>query len=193
MAVSKFPEFLTTTEAAAYLGVPEEAIQSLVSKGRLPMMEIDGDWRIHRDALDTKRKRHQWGLRTGCVALVSLDELSILVMTKIAKRFNLSAQTFPSGESALLAVSHGECAAVLLNEQLTDMKASVCYGEIRVMSADLPVVVLCESLVAEEYQQFLFCGSPVTFLHRPAQYQHAERLFLQLGFQRKKLRHHEKP
>lgn len=182
--MSIIPEFLTPAEAARYLGIPVTAVQALVAKGRLPVVNIQGGWRIRRDALDERRETFQWTKPEGAVALVNLDNLSEIVMEKAASRFGLSTKGYDTGDAALHAVALGECSVVLLNEELPDMDTCDCYAELRGISMDLPAVVMCEKMVAEDYRRFLFRGGPVTFIHRPVQYQHAERLFRQLRFER---------
>ena len=162
-------------------------VRSLVSKGRLPVVTIQGSVRIHREALDERRETFQWLKQEGSVALISLDELSDIVMQKAALRFRLRIKIFDTGEEALQAVASGECSIVLMNEELPDMASYECYAELRGISTDLPTVVMCKRMVAEDYRRFLFRGGPVTFIHQPVQYQHAERLFRQLGFQRESL------
>ncbi len=183
---SSLPEFLTPNEAAQYLGVPVTTIKSLMKEGRLPAIEFAGVWRVHRETLEERRWEYQWCRRAGRIAMVHLDELSILVLSKAASRFSLKADHYETGMEALEAVSEGTCTLLVLNESLPDMDSTECYAGIRALNNDLPAAVMCERLVSEEYGRFMFKGGPVTFINRPIQFFHAERLFAQFGFDRSK-------
>jgi PTS system nitrogen regulatory IIA component len=45
-------EIMTAGEVAAYLKLPETAIHKLAAKGALPAVDINGDWRFKKSALD---------------------------------------------------------------------------------------------------------------------------------------------
>ncbi|MEN6449456.1 MAG: helix-turn-helix domain-containing protein [Thermoguttaceae bacterium] len=49
--VADLPEVLTPEEAAAFLRVPEDSLQRLVSKQALPGRKIDDQWRFLKAAL----------------------------------------------------------------------------------------------------------------------------------------------
>jgi len=106
---------------------------------------------------------------------------------KVASRFSLRAQAFRTGNAALHAVAIWDCSVVLQNNELPDMESWDCYWELRGISIDLPAVVMCEKMIAEDYRRFLFRGGPMTFIHQPVQYQHSERLLRQLRFERQSL------
>ncbi len=58
--------FLTTTEAAALLGLSIKTVQSLITRGRLPAEKIGRDWMIKRE--DVRNHKRGKGGRPKRVA-----------------------------------------------------------------------------------------------------------------------------
>lgn len=54
-------DHLTTTEAAALLGIDAATVQKLCKRGRLPAIKAGRDWLIHRKDVEKAKKRPKPG------------------------------------------------------------------------------------------------------------------------------------
>ena len=175
-------DLLTISQAARYLGVPPSSIINLLEEGRFPGVNIRGRWHIRRHELESRRELFQWQKRNGAIGMVSLDPLSQLVMTKVGERFGLGTKIYQSAQEVVSAVERCDCAMVVLNETLPDLDTSQCYAALRALNTELPTAVMCDEMEPEDYRKFLFRGGPVTFIHRPIQFHHAQRMMEHFGF-----------
>ncbi|MFT5188725.1 MAG: hypothetical protein ACI9DF_002586 [Verrucomicrobiales bacterium] len=101
---------------------------------------------------------------------MSLDELSELVMRKVALRFGLDAHRFECEETLLSSIQRGECPLVVLDAEVFGTSNDHIDAEIRSFCPELPVAVLSNRLPPHALSRYLLRGGQLTLINKPVQF-----------------------
>ena len=82
-------QILTLQDAAAYLRLPEAAVQRRAARGEIPGQRIEGSWRFLRSALeDWLRRPRQRAVREELLRRKARDERDLEILNRRADELN---------------------------------------------------------------------------------------------------------
>ena len=156
---------LTIKEAAAYLRMNPLTVYRLASKGDIPAVKVGGNWRVHREMLETWLRspapKHKPAI------LVVDDEATIRrLFTETLGREDYQVIVMSSGEDAVRSIPFPDLDLIFLDLRMPGMDGVEVFRRIRAIDAQVPVVIMTGYPDSDLMAQALEIG-PVAAMLKP--------------------------
>jgi excisionase family DNA binding protein len=168
---------LTTSQAAAFLGVHVQTVRRLARSGRIPCFKVGADWRFREEALvqwaDSQCHEERGSNERGnngalTVLIVDAEAKDSAALARMAERFGCRTRQALSAEVGLELIAEEAPDLVLLDLKLPDMNGPGFINEMRKRDRILPVAIVTGDPDGELMKRALEAG-PLLMVPKPVE------------------------
>jgi excisionase family DNA binding protein len=159
--------YLTVTEVAGYLKIPEETIYKYARSGRIPASKLGRHWRFTRMQIDNWVTRRTAGGQDRMRVLVVDDDESVRsILTRWLHEGGCEATAVSGGQEAIHALEGAVFDLVLLDLMMPTMNGVEALREIKRMAPETMVVIVTAFYDGQLMDQAMELG-PIMALKKP--------------------------